>query len=63
LLTRGSSQLSTILQRVEAKSKKLVDNVLTPIAVLVWAGPRNLCRRCPKQEASDLSAPGAAHIV
>jgi membrane protease YdiL (CAAX protease family) len=33
------------------------------LAVLVWAGPRNLCRRCPKQEAPDLSAPGEARVV
>ena len=33
------------------------------LAMLVWAGPRNLCRRCPKQEAPGLSAPGEARVV
>jgi membrane protease YdiL (CAAX protease family) len=33
------------------------------LAVLAWAGPRNLCRRCRKQEAPDLSAMGEARVV
>jgi membrane protease YdiL (CAAX protease family) len=33
------------------------------LAVLAWAGPKNLSRRRRKQEAPDLSAPGEARVV
>jgi uncharacterized protein len=33
------------------------------LAVLAWAGPKNLSRRRRKQEAPGLSAPGVTHVV
>jgi CAAX protease family protein len=33
------------------------------LAVLAWAGPKNLSRQRRKQEAPDLSAPGEARVV
>jgi membrane protease YdiL (CAAX protease family) len=33
------------------------------LAVLVWAGPKNLCRRCRNQEVPDLQALSEARVV
>ena len=36
---------------------------ISGLAVLAWGGPKNLCRRCRKQEAPDLSALSEARVV